>query len=146
MSQFFTKLSEKAAELAGHYLAFGLATLFILLWGISGPFFDFSDTWQLVVNTSTTVITFLMVFLIQNAQDREASATQAKLDEILTIVSTARSETIGAEHLPLDKLKAILKHLEEQSKKKPRPKNQNKQPDLSGGMFTPISPPENSYH
>ncbi|KXO76393.1 low affinity iron permease family protein [Brucella anthropi] len=115
MSQFFTKLSEKAAELAGHYLAFVLATLFIIIWGISGPFFDFSDTWQLVVNTSTTIVTFLMVFLIQNAQDREASATQAKLDEILNIVSTTRSETIGAEHLPLDKLKAILKHLEAQS-------------------------------
>ncbi|NKW10087.1 low affinity iron permease family protein [Ochrobactrum tritici] len=111
----FTKLSEKAAELAGHYLAFVMATLFILLWGISGPLFSFSDTWQLVVNTSTTIVTFLMVFLIQNAQNREASATQAKLDEILNIVSTTKSETIGAEHLPLDKLKAILKHLEAQS-------------------------------
>ncbi|MFQ0813256.1 hypothetical protein AVM02_18320 [Brucella anthropi] len=114
MSSFFTKLSEKAAELAGHYLAFVLAALFIILWGISGPVFDFSDTWQLVINTSTTIITFLMVFLIQNAQNREASATQAKLDEILSIVSTSKSETIGAEHLPLDKLKVILKHLEAQ--------------------------------
>ncbi len=115
MSQFFTKLSEKAAELAGHYLAFVLATLSIIIWGITGPLFSFSDTWQLVVNTSTTIITFLMVFLIQNAQNREASATQAKLDEILSIVSTTKSETIGAEHLPLDKLKAILKHLEKKS-------------------------------
>ncbi|MCH4538834.1 MULTISPECIES: low affinity iron permease family protein [Brucella/Ochrobactrum group] len=117
MSQFFTKLSEKTAELAGHYLAFVLATLSIIIWGISGPFFNFSDTWQLVVNTSTTIITFLMVFLIQNAQDREASATQAKLDEILSIVSTTKSETIGAEHLPLNELKAILKRLEAQSEK-----------------------------
>ena len=115
MSQFFTKLSEKAAELAGHYLAFVLASLSFILWGITGPLFSFSDTWQLVVNTSTTIITFLMVFLIQNAQNREASATQAKLDEILSIVSTTKSETIGAEHLPLDKLKAILKHLEKKS-------------------------------
>ena len=115
MSQFFTKLSEKAAELAGHYLAFVLATLSIIIWGITGPLFSFSDTWQLVVNTSTTIITFLMVFLIQNAQNREASATQAKLDEILSIVSTTKSETIGAEHLPLDKLKAIFKHLEKKS-------------------------------
>ncbi|WP_139976055.1 low affinity iron permease family protein [Ochrobactrum sp. CGA5] len=115
MSQFFTKLSEKAAELAGHYLAFVVATLSIIIWGITGPLFSFSDTWQLVVNTSTTIITFLMVFLIQNAQNREASATQAKLDEILSIVSTTKSETIGAEHLPLDKLKAILKHLEKKS-------------------------------
>lgn len=115
MSQFFTKLSEKAAELAGHYLAFVVATLSIIIWGITGPLFSFSDTWQLVVNTSTTIITFLMVFLIQNAQNRDASATQAKLDEILSIVSTTKSETIGAEHLPLDKLKAILKHLEKKS-------------------------------
>lgn len=115
MSRFFTRLSEQAAELAGHYAAFILAALFVILWAISGPFFNFSDTWQLVVNTSTTIITFLMVFLIQNAQNREASATQAKLDEILSIVSTTHSITIGAEHLPLNKLKLILKHLEEQS-------------------------------
>ncbi|WP_244923297.1 low affinity iron permease family protein [Ochrobactrum quorumnocens] len=112
MSQFFTQLSEKAAELAGHYAAFILAAVFILIWGVSGPFFDFSDTWQLVVNTSTTIITFLMVFLIQNSQDREASATQAKLDEILNHLCILKSETIGAEHLPLDKLKAMVKHLE----------------------------------
>ncbi|MBK0021171.1 low affinity iron permease family protein [Brucella pseudogrignonensis] len=118
MSQFFTQVSEKAAELAGHYAAFILATMFIVVWGISGPFFDFSDTWQLVINTSTTIITFLMVFLIQNSQDREASATQAKLDEILNLVSKTRSETIGAEHLPLDKLKLILKHLEQEGEKR----------------------------
>ncbi|PJR94511.1 hypothetical protein CN878_07240 [Ochrobactrum sp. 695/2009] len=115
MSQFFTKLSEKAAELAGHYLAFVLASLFIIIWGVTGPLFNFSDTWQLVVNTSTTIITFLMVFLIQNAQNREASATQAKLDEILTIVSTTKIETIGAEHLPLNDLKLLLQRFEEQS-------------------------------
>ncbi|ERM02617.1 membrane protein [Brucella intermedia 229E] len=116
MSQFFTKLSEKAAELAGHYLAFVLASLFIIIWGVTGPpLFNFSDTWQLVVNTSTTIITFLMVFLIQNAQNREASATQAKLDEILTIVSTTKIETIGAEHLPLNELKLLLQRFEEQS-------------------------------
>lgn len=113
MSQFFTKLSEKAAELAGHYLAFVLASLFIII--VTGPLFNFSDTWQLVVNTSTTIITFLMVFLIQNAQNREASATQAKLDEILTIVSTTKIETIGAEHLPLNELKLLLQRFEEQS-------------------------------
>ncbi|MBQ0708509.1 MULTISPECIES: low affinity iron permease family protein [unclassified Ochrobactrum] len=115
MSQFFTKLSEKAAELAGHYLAFVLASLFIIIWGVTGPLFNFSDTWQLVVNTSTTIVTFLMVFLIQNAQNREASATQAKLDEILIIVSTTKTETIGAEHLPLNELKVILQRFEEQS-------------------------------
>ncbi len=92
-----------------------MASLFIIIWGVTGPLFNFSDTWQLVVNTSTTIITFLMVFLIQNAQNREASATQAKLDEILTIVSTTKIETIGAEHLPLNELKLLLQRFEEQS-------------------------------
>jgi len=114
MSQFFTQLSEKASELAGHYAAFILAAMFILVWGVNGPFFDFSDTWQLVVNTSTTIITFLMVFLIQNSQNRDASATQAKLDEILNHLCVLKSETIGAEHLPLDELKSMVKRLEEQ--------------------------------
>ena len=113
----FAQFCQSLANHAGKPSTFLIAVVLIATWAASGPWFHYNDTWQLIVNTSTTIITFLMVFLIQNAQDREASATQAKLDEILTIVSTARSETIGAEHLPLDKLKAILKHLEEQSRK-----------------------------
>lgn len=89
-----------------------------LSFGVSAGHFSIFLTPQLVINTSTTIITFLMVFLIQNSQDREASATRAKLDEILNLVSKTRSETIGAEHLPLDKLKLILKHLEQEGEKR----------------------------
>jgi low affinity Fe/Cu permease len=82
------------------------------VWALSGPVFHWSDTWQLVINTGTTIVTFLMVFLIQNAQNRDGCAIQAKLDELIRAVGHARNEFIGIEHLTEQELDAIRKQLE----------------------------------
>jgi low affinity Fe/Cu permease len=99
MRRFFSNLASRSAFLMGHPAAFILATLSCVVWAISGPLFDYSDTWQLVINTATTVLTFLAVFLIQNSQNRDGAAIQAKLDEILIAVSAARTELVGIENL-----------------------------------------------
>jgi low affinity Fe/Cu permease len=83
----------------GHPAAFLIAVLACVLWAVTGPLFNYSDTWQLVINTATTVLTFLAVFLIQNSQNRDGIAIQAKLDEILIAVSKARTELVGIENL-----------------------------------------------
>jgi low affinity Fe/Cu permease len=110
----FDRLSVRIAAWAGRSPAFALALGIIIVWGLSGPAFRWSDTWQLVINTGTTIVTFLMVFLIQNAQNRDASAIQCKLDELIRAVSHARNEFIGIEHLTerqLDQLRAQLEEL-----------------------------------
>lgn len=112
MDQFFTRIAAKIATAAGQPLAFMLAVLGIVLWGISGPVFGFSDTWQLIVNTTTTIITFLMVFLIQNAQNRDGAAIQAKLDEIIRAIGPARNDYIGIEHLTEKQLEQIRSEIE----------------------------------
>ena len=84
--------------LRGHAVSFMLCCLVVLVWAASGPIFGFSDTWQLVINTGTTIVTFLMVFLIQNTQNRDGAAVQAKLDELIQ-VTTASNSFIGIEHL-----------------------------------------------
>jgi low affinity Fe/Cu permease len=99
MDRFFTRIASRAASLMGQPLAFVISTLLIVVWGISGPFLHYSDTWQLIVNTATTVLTFLAVFLIQNSQNRDGAAMQAKLDEILRALDKARVEFVGIEHL-----------------------------------------------
>jgi low affinity Fe/Cu permease len=86
MRRFFGNLASRSAYLMGHPGAFIGATLACIVWAISGPLFNYSDTWQLVINTATTVLTFLAVFLIQNSQNRDGAAIQAKLDEILIAV------------------------------------------------------------
>ncbi|HET9427008.1 MAG TPA: low affinity iron permease family protein [Allosphingosinicella sp.] len=114
MDRIFTLVATRIAALAGQPLAFITATLLILAWIITGPLFGWSDTWQLVVNTATTIITFLMVFLIQNSQNRDAAAIQAKLDEIIRASADARNEFIGIEHLPDPQIEAIRERLEAQ--------------------------------
>jgi low affinity Fe/Cu permease len=99
MEKIFTQFAHSVSRAAGRPLTFVLCCIAIILWAATGPLFGFSDTWQLVVNTSTTIITFLMVFLIQNTQNRDGAAIQAKLDELLRAVSDARNEFIGIEHL-----------------------------------------------
>ena len=101
---------------AGQPLSFIAALLIIIVWGVTGPLFHFSDTWQLVVNTGTTIITFLMVFLIQNAQNRDAAAMQAKLDELLRAVTKARDQFIGVEHLTEREIEMIRRALEREVK------------------------------
>jgi low affinity Fe/Cu permease len=113
MDRFFTAAATRIAALAGQPAAFIAALGLILLWVGSGPLFGWSDTWQLVVNTATTIVTFLMVFLIQNSQNRDAAAMQAKLDELIRAVGKARTEFIGIEHLTDAEIEAIRKALED---------------------------------
>jgi len=114
MDRFFTRIAARMATAVGQPLAFILAFVAILLWAASGPVFGFSDTWQLVVNTTTTIVTFLMVFLIQNAQNRDAAALQAKLDELIRALGSARNDYIGIEHLTEKELEKIRSDIEEE--------------------------------
>lgn len=114
LERLFTRLATSAAFLSGQPLAFVVAAGLILLWIMTGPIFGWSDTWQLVVNTATTIVTFLMVFLIQNSQNRDAAALQAKLDEVIRSLSHARNEFIGIEHLTDREIDAIRQRLEDQ--------------------------------
>jgi low affinity Fe/Cu permease len=111
MERFFERVAQSVASWAGRPPAFILAAAIVIVWSLTGPLFHYSDTWQLVINTGTTIVTFLMVFLIQNAQNRDASAIQAKLDELIRAHKPARNDFIGVEHLTqleLEKLKAML--------------------------------------
>ena len=112
MDRLFTRIATAIAHLAGQPLAFLLAVGIILVWGLTGPVFGFSDTWQLVINTGTTIVTFLMVFLIQNTQNRDAAAMQAKLDELVYASGNARNRFIGIEHLTDTELGEILREVE----------------------------------
>jgi low affinity Fe/Cu permease len=93
----FYKLARRTSEAVGSPLASILAVTVIIIWAITGPIFKFSDTWQLVINTGTTIVTFLMVFLIQNSQNRDAKAVQIKLDELIRAIDSAHDEIIDVE-------------------------------------------------
>lgn len=111
MDRIFAAFSHRVSSAAGQPLAFILAVAVILGWIVTGPLFHYSDTWQLIINTGTTIVTFLMVFVIQNAQNRDGSAMQAKLDELIRAVEAARNDFIGIEHLTesqLEQIKAVL--------------------------------------
>ncbi len=114
MDRFFTLISTRIASFAGQPIAFILATTSIVIWGITGPIFHYSDTWQLVVNTATTIITFLMVFLIQNSQNRDGAAMQAKLDELIRALDDARGQFIGIEHKTEREIERIRDDLEKE--------------------------------
>jgi low affinity Fe/Cu permease len=116
MDKLFTLIANRASVLLGQPLAFILSTILIIVWAATGPFLDYSDTWQLIVNTATTVLTFLAVFLIQNSQNRDAAAMQAKLDEILRALDKARSEFVGIEHLTDAQISEIRDALEREIK------------------------------
>lgn len=99
MQKTFHKLARLASDGVGSPYAFFIAFLLVILWSLSGPLFGFSDTWQLVINTSTTIVTFLMVFLIQSSQNRDSLAMQLKLDELLRAVDAARNGLIDLENM-----------------------------------------------
>lgn len=93
----FDRFALKVADIAGRSYTFGVAVLLVLVWAISGPIFGFSATWQLVINTGTTIITFFMVFLIQNAQNRDTRALHLKLDNLILAIDAAQNDVIDAE-------------------------------------------------
>jgi low affinity Fe/Cu permease len=112
MRKFFSDVAGKTATWMGQPSAFVGATLACIVWAISGPLFHYSDTWQLVINTATTVLTVLAVFLIQNSQNRDGAAIQAKLDELLRAVDKAREQFIGIEHLTDQQIELVRAALE----------------------------------
>src|SRR5256884_8452447 len=107
MASWFSRFAKWVSSKLGHPLAFFIAVLIIVVWAIAGPIFHFSDTWQLVINTGTTIITFLMVFLIQNTQNRDAKAIHLKLDELLRAVEGARTSMANLENMPDEELKRL---------------------------------------
>ncbi len=116
MNDFFRKFANKTSAIVGSPWAFITATAIIIVWAVSGPIFGFSDTWQLVINTSTTIITFLMVFLIQNTQNRDAKAIHLKLDELIRGVEGARDELVDLEDLSDEDLRRLQKQFEQMRK------------------------------
>ena len=107
LTAWFSQFAKHAARASGHAVAFGTAAALILLWAITGPLFGFSNTWQLVINTATTIVTFLMVFLIQNTQNRDSEAMHIKLDELIRVVSNANCALLNLEELTEEELEAI---------------------------------------
>lgn len=107
MRERFRVFAHRASDVVGAPATFMWALLIVLLWALSGPAFQYSDTWQLVINTGTTIITFLMVFLIQNTQNRDSRAIHLKLDELIRALKTARDEMVGLENLSDEELDAL---------------------------------------
>jgi low affinity Fe/Cu permease len=105
-ARIFDEAAAAVAQAAGRPSAFALALSVIVVWGICGPIFGYSDTWQLIINTGTTIVTFLMVFLIQNAQNRDSAAIQVKLDEIVR-AGNAENRFVGIEHLTEDEIEEL---------------------------------------
>lgn len=112
MEKLFVRFATATAKVAGKPWTFIACVGIVVLWAVSGPVFGFNETWQLVINTGTTIITFLMVFLIQNTQNRDGAAMQAKLDELLFAQKGADRRFIGIEHLTDEELDAILAEVE----------------------------------
>ena len=110
---FFNRVAKATARATGHPIAFVLAFAVIIVWAVSGPIFGFSDTWQLVINTGTTIATFLMVFLIQNTQNRDTAALQLKLDELIRVTEGAHLVLLDLEELSENELEDVRDNYEE---------------------------------
>ena len=117
ISDAFRIFARRSSRVLGSAWAFGIAILIIVIWGLTGPAFHYSNTWQLIINTGTTIVTFLMVFLIQNTQNRDAKAAHLKLDEIIRAVEGARNELIDLEKLADEDLVNLEKQFERVRKK-----------------------------
>ncbi len=114
LDRIFTLIATRIASAAGQPMTFVAALGVIIIWGVTGPVFGYSDTWQLIINTGTTIVTFLMVFLIQNSQNRDAAAMQAKLDELIRAIGPAREHFIGIEHRSANEVESIRAALEKE--------------------------------
>lgn len=114
MSELFRRIAQKVSEAAGSSWAFLLAFGTVIVWAISGPIFHYSETWQLVINTGTTIVTFLMVFLVQNAQNRGEKAMQIKLDELIRVQKLAHNKLIHVEKEPEKKLEKAEKQIKKE--------------------------------
>src|SRR5436190_11034294 len=123
VSDAFRLFARRSSMVLGSAWAFGIAILIIVIWGLTGPAFHYSNTWQLIINTGTTIVTFLMVFLIQNTQNRDAKAAHLKLDEIIRAVEGARNELIDLEKLADEDLTSLEKQFERVRKKAERDGN-----------------------
>jgi low affinity Fe/Cu permease len=122
ISALFDKVAQRTAKQTGRPATFALAVGVVLVWAVTGPLFGFSDTWQLVINTGTTIVTFLMVFLIQNTQNRDTEALQLKIDELIRVSERARNRLISLEDLTeeeLDRVKQELINLAQAQKDDP---------------------------
>ena len=120
-NSWFTRFAKSAARATGRPIAFAIAVFAILAWALTGPIFDFSNTWQLIVNTGTTIMTFLMVFLIQNTQNRDTEAMQVKLDELIRVTKGAHNALLDLEELDedqLDRIRAQYEALAERAREK----------------------------
>ena len=113
-SRLFTKFASAISELSGRPATFAIAVAVVVIWAISGPFFAFSETWQLVINTSTTIVTFLMVFVLQNSQNRDGRALQAKIDELI-LTSAAQNKFVGIEKLDEEEIRGVSETLAEKA-------------------------------
>jgi low affinity Fe/Cu permease len=116
-NSWFSRFAKLTARITGKPLTFMVAASIVVLWGITGPIFGFSDTWQLIINTGTTIVTFLMVFLIQNTQNRDSEAMQVKLDELIRATQGAQNALLDLEELEEDELDRIKAGYEEIAEK-----------------------------
>jgi low affinity Fe/Cu permease len=112
VNEVFRRFAQQVSRVVGSSWTFILAMLIIIIWGATGPIFQFSDTWQLIINTGTTIITFLMVFVIQNTQNRQDTAIQIKLDELIKGVKGARTSLVDIEELPDEELEELHEQFE----------------------------------
>ncbi|KKX33120.1 low affinity iron permease family protein [Rhizobium sp. LC145] len=113
---FFTRFAAAVAERSGKPVTFTFAVVIVVIWAVSGPFFGFSETWQLVINTGTTIVTFLMVFVLQNSQNRDGRALQAKLDELI-LATHAQNKFVGIEKLEEKQLRMLSERLAQQAER-----------------------------
>ncbi len=137
MEELFEKAANRIAWAMGRPLTFLLCCLLVVVWGASGPMFHFSDTWQLVINTGTTIVTFLMVFLIQNSQNREGEALQAKLDELIRALDAAENRYIGLERRTEKEIEEMREACADEAEVAPDDASEDLEP-TRGASRTPI--------
>ena len=132
-SKLFTSFASTIAHAAGKPIAFIVCCSIVIGWALTGPIFGFSDTWQLIINTGTTIVTFLMVFLIQNTQNRDGAALQAKLDELIR-TSKAQNRFVGIEHLTDEELRQVLKEIEARAEEEGRELSGEERPEAAADV------------